>query len=428
MRSRTAAWLAWSLAALSVAIFVAAGALYVLAQSARSPGSWFTVSTVSETLSFVSFLAFPLVGALVASRRPQNSIGWILLADGLLWMILAVTDAYGIYGVARPGSVPYPVAIGTIGDQWLWMPTIGLLGIYLLLLFPDGRLPSRRWRPLAWLSGVVIVLFSVAEGLAPGPLENQGGVRNPFGIEALPWLPVAGYVVLPLLPLCILASAVSLVLRFRRAGGEVRQQIKWIAFVASFAGLVYLIAMVSQLFLIPEVLGSGDRLPPPPIWLELLTSVAVLGFGGIPLAIGFAVLQYRLYEIDVIINRAIVYGTLTGMLVAIYVGGIVVLQRIFVSLAGEESSLAVVASTLLIAALFNPLRRRVQVLVDRRFYRRKYDAATTLAAFNSRLREKTDIDTLREEMVGIVKETMQPAHASLWLRPHTADAKEDVPG
>ncbi len=148
----------------------------------------------------------------------------------------------------------------------------------------------------------------------------------------------------------------------------------------------------------------------------------------VPAAVGFAVLKYRLYDIDVIINRALVYGTLTGMLVAIYVGGIVMLQRTFVSLMGEESSLAVVASTLLIAALFNPLRRRVQALVDSRFYRRKYDAATTLAAFNSRLREKTDIDTLREEMVGIVKETMQPTHASLWLRPHTADAKEDVPG
>jgi hypothetical protein len=185
MNARAASWLAWSLAALSVAMFVAASLLSVLA---RSPGDVTLVAAISETISFVLFLAFPIVGALVASRRPRNPIGWILLADGLLWMILAVTDSYLVYGVARPGSVPFPVTVGALGNTWLWVPTVGLLGIYLILLFPDGQLPSRGWRPLALFSGAVIVLLSVAEGLAPGPLENQGGVRNPFGIEALPWL------------------------------------------------------------------------------------------------------------------------------------------------------------------------------------------------------------------------------------------------
>jgi hypothetical protein len=173
MSSRTAAWVAWSLAGLSLAMFLASVALYVLARSAQSPGNWVTVGTVSDTLVFVLFLAFPMVGALIATRRPQNPIGWICLADGLLWMLLGMTDSYSVYGVARPGSVPFPVAIGTLGNQWLWVPTVGLLGIYLLLLFPDGRLPSKRWRPLAWLSGAVIVLLSVTEGLAPGPLENH---------------------------------------------------------------------------------------------------------------------------------------------------------------------------------------------------------------------------------------------------------------
>jgi hypothetical protein len=166
-------------------MFVAAGVLYALAKTAQSPGDWVTVGTISETVSFVLFLAFPIVGALIVSRRPQNPVGWILLADGLLWMLLSVSDGYSLYGVARPGSVPFPVAIGTLSNQWLWVPTVGLLGIYLVLLFPDGKLPSRRWRPLAWLSAVMIVLLSVTEGLAPGPLENQGGVRNPFGLEAL---------------------------------------------------------------------------------------------------------------------------------------------------------------------------------------------------------------------------------------------------
>ena len=424
MSRRVAGWLAWSLAALSITIFVAGSVLSVLVLSAQSPGSWFSVSNFSETFSFAPFIAFPLVGALVASRRPENLIGWILLVDGFLWMILMATDQYSVYGVARPGSVPYPVAVGTIGDQWLWMPTVGLLGIYLLLLFPDGRLLSRRWRHLAWLSGVVIVLFSLAEGLAPGPMENQAGVNNPFGVEALPWLAVAGYVILPLLPLCILASAVSLVLRYRRSGGEVREQIKWIAFAASFTGLMYLIAMVSPLIFTPEILSGGGNPPPLPIWLELLFSVAVLGFAGIPLAIAFAVLKYRLYDIDIIINRALVYGSLTATLVALYFGGIVLLQRLFVALTGQRSTLAVVASTLIIAALFNPLRRRIQSFIDRRFYRSKYDARKTLEAFSAKLRDETDLEALNSDLVGMVRETMQPTHVSLWLRPETAPQRQ----
>jgi uncharacterized membrane protein YhdT len=420
MRHRTVAWLAWSLAGLSLALFLVSAVLDVLLRSAQSPSPWVTVGTVGDMLGFVSFLAFPIVGALIASRHPRNPIGWICLADGLLWMLLGVIDSYYRYGVAKPGTVPYPVAIGTLANQWLWMPTVGLLGIYLLLLFPDGRLPSRRWRPIAWFSGVMIVLLSVTEGLAPGPLENQGGVPNPFGLEKFPWLADVALVMIPLLPLCILAAAVSLVLRYRRSGGEVRQQIKWIAFVASFAGLVYLIAMVSQLFLAPMMVGNGGSLPPLPLWFELLTSVAVLGFAGVPVAIGFAVLKYRLYDIDLLINRTLVYGSLTAMLVAAYFGSVVLLQGALRALTGEGSQLAVVASTLAIAALFNPLRRRLQSFIDRRFYRRKYDATKTLEAFSAKLRDETDLDALNAELVGVVRETMQPAHISLWLRPDTA--------
>jgi hypothetical protein len=208
----------------------------------------------------------------------------------------------------------------------------------------------------------------------------------------------------------------------------VRQQIKWVAFVASFAGLVYLIAMVSQLFLAPVMVGEGGRLPPVPLWFELLSSVAVLGFAGVPVAIGLAVLKYRLYDIDLIINRTLVYGSLTATLVLVYVSSVVGLQSVFRGLTGQESTLAVVASTLAIAAFFGPLRRRVQALVDRRFYRRKYDAAKTLAAFSTRLREETDLDSLRDDVLGVVQETMQPEHASLWLRPYAANAKDDAPG
>ncbi|HVD34438.1 MAG TPA: hypothetical protein VNB93_01755 [Rubrobacter sp.] len=401
------------MAAFSVAMFVAASLLSVLA---RSLGDVTIVGAIGGIVGFVLFLAFPIVGALVASRRPRNPIGWILLADGLLWMVLAVTDSYLVYGVARPGSVPFPVTVGALGNTWLWVPTVGLLGIYLILLFPDGQLPSRGWRPLALFSGAVIVLLSVAEGLAPGPLENQGGVRNPFGIEALPWLVGVAQIITPLLPLCILASAVSMVLRFRRSRGEVRQQIKWVAFVTSLVGLLYLCAMiVSQLLF---VLRGGGRLPPTPWWLDLLFSVAVLGFAAVPVAIGFAVLRYRLYDIDIIINRTLVYGSLTAMLVAIYFSGVATTQLLYRTLTGQEQQpqFAVVVSTLAIAALFNPLRHRIQSFIDRRFYRRKYNARKTLEEFSAKLRDETDLETLNRDLAGVIDETLQPAHVTLWLR------------
>jgi hypothetical protein len=397
-------------------MFVATIVLYVPAQSPKATAG--IVGEIITAVPFLAFMAFPLVGALIASRRPYNPIGWICLADGVLWMVLSVTDQYSIYGLANPGSVPFPVAVGTIGDQWLWVPTVGLLGIYLLLLFPDGRLPSRRWRPLAWFAGVVIVLQSVAEGLAPGPLENQGGVPNPFGIGGLPWLPDAALALLPLLPLCILASALSLVLRYRRSGGEIRQQIKWVAFVASFAGLLYSIALIILGIFAQVMMDSEGRLPPTPLWFESITSVAVLGFAGVPVAIGFAVLKYRLYDIDVVINRTLVYGSLTLTLALIYFCGVATTQALLGVLTGRHQlpQLAIVVSTLVIAALFNPLRQRIQSFIDRRFYRRKYDARKTLEAFSATLRDETDLEALHDELVGVVTETMQPIHVSVWLR------------
>jgi hypothetical protein len=398
MSTRTAAWLAWSLAALSVMMFVAAIALHVLARSVDSPGQWSTFGAVGRVLSFLPFLAFPLVGALVASRRPRNWVGWILLADGLLWTFGTVLDSYRVYGLARPGSVPFSGAVHALG-QWLWVPAVGLFAVYLILLFPDGRLPSRRWRALAWFSGAVMVLLSA-------------GIGKPFGLEQYPWVSDALPVVLALLPLCILASAVSLVLRYRRAGTEVREQIKWVAFAALFVGVQFVIDIGASLLLVPMT-ASGRE----PAWLALLDQVGFIMFAGVPIAVGIAVLKYRLYDIDVIINRALVYGSLTATLVALYFGGIVVLQRVFVALTGQQSTLAVVVSTLAIAALFNPLRRRIQGFVDRRFYRRKYDASKTLESFSAKLRDATDLEALSGDLKAVVGETMQPEYVSLWLRP-----------
>ncbi|MDQ4128863.1 MAG: hypothetical protein M3151_13105 [Actinomycetota bacterium] len=413
MSTRSAAWLAWSLAALSIVMFVASIAFFVLTRAAQAeaPSSLVTSRSIIDLLVSVPFLAFPLVGALIASRRPRNPIGWICLAVGLLWMLLGLFDFYGVYGLAKPDTVPFPVVIYAL-VQWLWLPTVGLFAVYLLLLFPDGRLPSRRWRPLAWFSGLVIALLAVDSVLAPGELTDLEGVRNPFGLEGASWLVDAEIVLLLLFVACILASAASLVLRYRHSGGEVRQQIKWMALAGSVVGL--LLSTVLGLIIVAEVIrGSGDITP---LWLQGLLFVMLLSFAGVPVAIGFAVLKYRLYEIDIIINRALVYVSLTATSVALYLGGVVLLQRLFVLLTGQRSTLAVVASTLLIAALFNPLRRRIQSFVDRRFYRRKYDAVRTLEAFNARLRDETELETLSSDVVGVVRETMQPAHVSLWLR------------
>jgi hypothetical protein len=224
---------------------------------------------------------------------------------------------------------------------------------------------------------------------------------------------------------CILASVVSLILRYRRSRGDERQQIKWIAFAASFVGLGFVSAMVSGLIAFvfaPETWeGTADSAP---LWFDLLFSVVLLSFGGVPAAVGVAVLRYRLYDVDLIINRTLVYGSLTATLAVLYFGSVVSLQAALRVLTGQESTLAIVASTLAIAALFSPLRRQVQGFVDRRFYRRKYDAAKTLAAFNARLRDETDLDALSNDLVGVARGTVQPEHVSLWLRPESASKGE----
>jgi hypothetical protein len=424
MDRRTAAWLAWSLATLSLISCVATIGLYIATLPAQLPSAWVTGGVVSIILVFLlPFLAFPLVGALIASRHPKNPIGWICLAAGIIWMLSNLTIGYGTYGLlaARLGSVPFPAAIGSLG-VWTWAPTLGLLGIYLILLFPDGRLPSRRWRPLAWLSGAVIILVSLGTALTPGRLPDLGGVRNPFGLEEYPWVADAAQGVTLLLPLCMLASALSLVLRFVRSGGEEREQIKWLAFAALILGLG------SSSFVIPTIILSNNTGGGDPLWQNLLEDAVLLSVAGIPVAIGFAVLKYRLYDIDVVINRTLVYGALTATLVALYFGGVAATQAIFRALTGQQQQpqIAVVISTLVIAALFHPLRRRIQAFIDRRFYRSKYDAAKTLEDFSAKLRDETDLDALSNDLVGVVRETMQPAHVSLWLRPDTAPKGEQA--
>jgi hypothetical protein len=400
MSRRTASWLAWVLWAISVTLAIAAVALGV-------SGNADLVIVLSVA---VSGLVFGATGALVASRSPRNPIGWIFCVLALLFEFSVLSDAYVAYGSQASGFLP-GAAWFAWTSQWSTNALVPALIILCFLLFPTGRLPSARWRALVWVVVGVAVVHAASGALATGMLSDYP-IENPVGIEsagALRALEKASILVL-VIPLMLL-SVVSLFVRLRGSYGAERQQLKWFAYAAAL--LTTELVVINGL---DALLGGAIEREASELVIFL---VFLLVLSGIPMSMGVAILKYRLYDIDILINRTLVYGALTVMLVAVYFGGIVALQRLFVVITGERSTLAVVASTLLIAALFNPLRRRVQGFVDRRFYRSKYDAAKTLAAFNARLRDETDLEALSADLVGVARETMQPAYASLWLRSDT---------
>jgi hypothetical protein len=400
MSYRTAVWRAWSLWAL--ALTLTALSLLLLALNLRHPNTHIFDWWFGNTLIVIDVT----VGAIVASRRPQNPIGWLLLLSGLAISLNHFSAQYAIYALlAEPGSLPAGEALAWIAS-WL-LPIYAGLQVFYLLLFPTGRLPSRRWRWVAWLTVAFISAGVILSSFSYGAyLGSLGPIRNPLGIEG--FTNVYKALLYTVSPLLYTAVAVSLLMRLRRAVGVERQQLKWFAYSAA----IFAIGIV--LIVIPLAIET-------PPWYEW-AATAFFTAGGvvIPISIGIAILRYRLYEIDTLINRTLVYGALTALLVAVYVGSVVSLQAALRALSGQESQLVVVASTLLIAALFNPLRRRIQYFIDRRFYRRKYDAAKTLEAFSSKLRDETDLEALSDDLTSVVKETMQPAHVSLWLRPDTA--------
>src|SRR5918993_1163801 len=413
MTGRPLALLAWSMWAVSF-VLLALGVLFSFLTRATPDPNAFGVPF--DALLSAALLAFPTVGALVASRRRGNAIGWLFCVVGVLFGVQSAAYGWGVYALfARPGALPGAEVAAWL-STWLFVPVLFCIPVYLFLLFPDGRTVSRRWKPVAWLAGAGLLATTLGNALSPGRLEGPPfeTVENPAGLagggEVLDLTTVMGFW---LTLASILLAGVSLVLRFRRAGGPRRPQLKWFA---SAAALFAATTIVYTAFLADVAEQAG----------QIST---LLAFAGIPVAVGVAILRHRLYDIDVVINRTLVYGALTAMLVAVYFGGVAATQTVFRLLTGQEQQpqLAVVVSTLAIAAIFNPLRRRVQAFVDRRFYRKKYDAVQILQSFGARLRNETDLDTLSSDLVGVVRETMQPAHASLWLRPHAADAKDDVP-
>ena len=411
MSTRAASWLAWSLWGL--ALTLTALALLLLALILPHPNThiydyWFNNTTIVITAT---------VGAIVASRRPENPVGWLLCLNGLTTSISHFSSQYAIYALlAQPDLLPAGEAFAWI-DTWILSILIAL-DVFTFLLFPTGRLPSRRWRWLGWLTVAFVFVGAISGAFTSGPVDGLGSIRNPLGIEGF----TSGYkaVLYPMAPFLFAASALSVFVRLRRATGVERQQIKWFAYAAAVMAITVFLQIITETVDVPLWFGR--------------TEFAVFTVAGtaVPISIGIAILRYRLYDIDVIINRTLVYGALTALLAAGYFGTIMILQGVsslvyqvpFRAIIGQQSTLAVVASTLAIAALFNPLRRRIQSFIDRRFYRRKYDARKTLEGLSLKLRDETDLEALRGDLVGVVRETMQPAHVSLWLRPDTAPQRQ----
>jgi hypothetical protein len=394
MRART---LGFSLWAVAISLVICAHALaFVSRPEAQLYVYWIEATLIVPT--------FATLGALIVSRRPGNIIGWLFLVAAVAGGMQFFSGQYAT--VAFSGSTGLPG-----GAYAAWLSTLMQFSavsttLFVILLFPTGRLLSPRWRVVAWTTALVVLGSLISLALSPGPIQDFAPTPNPFGVRVVvpgflhtlgSWLVLA----------CIVAVVVSLILRFYRSRGEERLQLKWFVYAATLG-----ILAISLAGLVPAPLG---------VWIENLAWVVAPP--SLAVSAGIAILRYRLYDIDILINRTLVYGSLTATLVVLYFGGIVALQRVFVVLTGEKSTLAVVASTLLIAALFTPLRRRIQSFIDRRFYRRKYDARKTLEAFSTKLKNETDLESLNNDLVGVVRETMQPAHVSLWLRPDPAQRR-----
>jgi hypothetical protein len=405
--------IAWTLWAFQVAVLVLQGTLTVIAPVTASDSSWGTTGRVSDVAFQLITFAFPMVAILIVHRQPYNRIGWLLLAViGFVGALLNLLDCYSVYAlVIDPGSLPGGAVTSALNESsWVW--TIGTIGIFLVLLFPDGRLPSPRWRWLPWVAGVALIVVPALDTLSTAKLTESPvpDLTNPLFVGSLsPPVLVAADFLLALIPISIVAAAVALVMRFRRSHGTERLQLKWLAGAGAIIAICYFAAMAGTIF-VPA--ASEDS---PPMGLRLLEDLATASFGLIPVAIGIAILRHRLYDIDVVIKRTLVYGSLTLSLASIYLGVVLTLQSLTDPVTGD-SDLAVATSTLVVAALFRPLRRRIQTGVDRRFFRRAYDATLTLESFTDRLRQEVSLDAVSADLRDVVDETMQPAHLSLWLR------------
>ena len=392
---RGARWLAWALATLTIVIAASRLTLAIVdpASSDSSSGPHVPGGGV-PVAAFEAFLLVMLavIGAVIASRQPRNAIGWIFCVIPLSLGLL-VLSAHVFWSLALGDETPSRAAQLVAWLGWAWVPAMIPPLTLFPLLFPTGRLLTPRWRPVLWLAITTLILSAFSEAFKPGPFDD-GYPVNPFGGGS--WITAVSTVAGLLMIVTALASFTSLVLRFRRSHGTERQQLKWV----TVAAVLFLVTFIQPFA------GTGNL------------SFTILLFGLLIIAAGVAVamLRYRLYDIDVVINRALVYGSLTAMLAGTYLGSVLLLQ-LFLDRFTQGSGLAVAASTLATAALVRPARARIQDTVDRRFFRSKYDAARTLERFGSHLRDEVDLDSLTDELRAVVADTMQPAHVRVWVRP-----------
>jgi hypothetical protein len=395
------AWAVWALTLLGLA--VGAWLDHLLRQAGSPETAW--LLQASSVPLLVAAVSAATVGALLGSRRPAHPVGWLLLGLGLLVVVNVIVSGYVGYGVvARPGALPAAGYLAGIsnGVQVLWLACGG----FVLLLTPTGSLPSPRWRWWARVAVAAPVLLVMLSAVDPQPmLPEHPTVDNPLALPVPMGLLLAVAAVDAVIVLATLvAAAGSLVVRFRRARGTERQQLRWLAFAAALAAVALLVAV-----------AAGVMAKDGVVLAALGTCVALL-----PLATGAAILRYRLYDLDRIISRTLAYGLLTVLLGGGYAGVVLGLGQFL----GRESSLVVAAATLAVAAAFQPARRGIQAVVDRRFNRRRYDAAQTIQAFSARLRQQVDLDTLTAELLAVVEQTIQPTSVSLWLRPSVSASQD----
>ena len=400
MNARAARVLAWSLAALTCAIALAFVVLVILdpaGDQAREPNGGGVAAAAFEA---VALIAVAIIGSVVAARQPGNAVGWLLCVIPLsVGVVSLATGVYWTLTIHDVGTHRFVAIVAWLGS-WTWVPAMLPTVTLFPLLFPSGRPLTPRWRPVVWMSVATIVLVLFSEAFRPGKLQ-EFPIDNPFGIGFAKGPVVHVGDVLWLITTIV--SIVSLVVRFRRSRGDERQQVKWVVVAAVFFVLMFALAAVVQ-----NTFGHED----------LGFALIMLGFLLIASGVAVAMMRYRLYDIDVVINRALVYGSLTATLAGTYLGGVLLLQMLLQPVT-SGSGLAVAASTLATAALVRPARARIQALVDRRFFRRKYDAAQTLARFSSRVRQEVDLDALTSELRAVVVDTMHPAHVTLWTRDST---------
>jgi hypothetical protein len=396
-RTAIAVWL------VTIALCATAATLLVATAGVPMPASWgFRGSSNLVALTFGS------VGAVVSIRRPTHTIGWLFLAVGVLYALEALGIEYVVAGVlAIPGSLPLVTPIAWF-LTWGWIPPVALALVYLPLLFPDGRLPSRRWRPVVWFGVAATIAFSVLTSVEPGPIVQATFIDNPAGLVGLDDA-VFALVLVPFV-LAVLLSVVSLVRRFRAASATVRGQIKWFALASLVALVVDAVYSLSFAVTVDPAVTKA---------LEVLLIVAILG---LPVAAGLAILRYRLYDIDRIVSRTIAYAAVVTILGAAFVGIILGLQAVLAPITGGQT-IAVAASTLAVFALFQPVLRRVRAAVDRRFDRTRYDADMTVRTFATRLRGDVDLSTVSAEIVGTAASAVRPAAAGIWLRTKAGPAR-----